>query len=102
MKSYIVELSNKRQIKIDADEVDVVIEGVKRGAVIKLRQGVINPSFFVDIVVDDTRTQDYREKLAAAEKHNDFQRKYHGGKDLRPLPVMASLSDIFSDIKKLN
>jgi len=101
-KAFIVELSNKRNIKIDADEVDAVIAGVARGAVVKLRQGVVNPSFFVDIVIDEDRMKAFRQELAAAENHNDFQRKYHNGADLKPIPEMRPLADIFADIKRLN
>ena len=61
---YLIELSNKREIPIDGDELLNVIEGIKTGSPVKVRQGIFNPSFFVAIVEDQERApyQVYGEK----------------------------------------
>lgn len=52
-------LSNKSEIKIDDDELPTVIEGIQRGRPIKVRQGIFNPSFFVSIVPDRDRIEEF-------------------------------------------
>lgn len=52
---YLVELSNKTKIQIDPDELPKVVEGIKSGNPVVVRQGIFNPSFFVSIVHDEQR-----------------------------------------------
>ncbi len=52
---YIIELSNKRQIPIDQDELLDVMKGVAAKVPVIVRQGIFNPSFFVSIVEDEER-----------------------------------------------
>lgn len=52
LKPYIVQLSNKQEVKITSDELDLISQGVQTGSIIKLRRAIINPSFIVAIVPD--------------------------------------------------
>lgn len=111
-RAYIVELSNGRKIKCDADEVERVIGSITTGSVCKLRQGLFNPSFFVDLVEDEERIKDFRRTVYQIEDGNNQDREYHDGKNQRELPRgLKSLADILSgtklkptddSIKKLN
>lgn len=78
---YIVKLSNKAEIPIDEDEVPRVVEGLKSGTLVKVRQGIFNPSFFVAVVEDEKRKP---------------INHYFDGEIERP-----NLPDIFTNIKKL-
>lgn len=96
-KAYKVILSTKTEVKCDQSEVQRVIEGIGTGGIIKLKQGLINPSFIVAVVEDEERLKDFREKVWDADRHNHQDREYHGGKNQRQLPSgIKSLSDIFS------
>lgn len=79
---YIVKLSNKAEIQIDEDEVARVVDGLKSGTLVKVRQGIFNPSFFVAVVEDENRKpiDHYSEGL--------IERK--------------NLPDIFTDLKQLS
>ncbi len=78
---YLVELSNKREIPIDEDELPRVLAGIKSGNPVKVRQGIFNPSFFVAIVGDSSRPP---------------INMFGGTKKERP-----DLADIFGTMKKL-
>lgn len=99
-KCYIVELSTKRTIKCDADEVVKVIEGLQTGSVVKLRQGIFNPSYFVDLIEDEERRVSFVQKVQDLVRNNHQDLEYHGGKNQRRLPSgMHSLKDIFEGTK---
>lgn len=57
IKAYLIELSNKRTIQVDSDELPKVIEAIKTGSPAIVRQGIFNPSFFVSIVQDEQRVK---------------------------------------------
>ena len=98
--AYIVELSNKRSVQIDPDEVEKVFESVKTGNPVRVRQGLINPSFFIDMVLDDKRISDVNAEKNKIQKHNDFQ-KLSRGKDFQVFNGMSPLDDIFARIPSL-
>jgi len=99
-KCYIVELSTKRTIKCDADEVVKVIEGLQTGSVVKLRQGIFNPSYFVDLIEDEERRISFVQKVQDIERNNRQDLDYHGGNAQRRLPSgLNSLKDIFEGTK---
>ena len=90
---YLVELSNKTKIQIDPDELSKVLEGIKSGMPVIVRQGIFNPSFFVSIVKDEKRITEILES-----NERDRFNIEHGNskpKQLRPL------SDIFREVKLL-
>lgn len=96
-KCYKVILSTKHEVKCDQSEVWRVLEGIKEGGIIKLRQGVINPSFFVALLDDEERRIKFVEQVNDIQRQNSQDSEYHGGKSQRALPSgMKPLKDIFA------
>ena len=58
---YIVELSTKTKIKIDPSEVESVMRGINEGKMVRVRQGIINPSYVVGIYEDTERRIEFLE-----------------------------------------
>jgi hypothetical protein len=75
-------MSTGEEIKIDADEIEVAQRAVATGQFIRVRQGIINPSYLVSIVEDKHRRIEFLEDT----KYEPHKRE--GG--------MKSLADIFS------
>jgi len=98
-KCYEVILSTKDRIKCDSDELERVVAGIKTGSMIKIRQGFINPSFIVTIVMDDERFRGIREKVQSTLESNRQALEYHEGKGLQKLPEFKRLNDIFNGTK---
>lgn len=97
-------LSTKTEIKCDKEEIKRVIEGIGTGSIIKVRQGLINPSFIVAVVEDTERRLKFVEQVHEIENHNRQDNEYHSGQNQRRLPQgMKSLKDIFAhtELKKL-
>lgn len=86
-KAFIVEMSTRSIVRIDSDEVTRVLEGIATGSVIRVRQGIINPSYIVSVIQDKERTEKFLEDT-----------KYD--KDKRELGV-TKLNDIYDGIQKL-
>lgn len=95
-KCYEIVLSTKDRIKCDGDELWKVIEGIQSGSIVKLKQGILNPSFYVSIVLDEKRYADYKDKVYGVLQNNRQAIEYHGGKGLQRLPEIKRLADIFS------
>lgn len=91
---YIIELSNGSKIKLDSDELPNVIEGIQRKAVVKIRQGLFNPSFFVCVVEDKERVTELR-------NYND-RNKTEIAEGRMTSGKFASLKNIFQELKLLN
>uniref|UniRef100_A0A6M3XYL5 Uncharacterized protein n=1 Tax=viral metagenome TaxID=1070528 RepID=A0A6M3XYL5_9ZZZZ len=53
--SYVVEMSNKTKIQIDPDELPKVIQALKEKSLVRVKRGIFNPAFFVDIIKDEER-----------------------------------------------
>ena len=89
IQKYIIHLSNKSEVQIDEDEVEIVVESIKTGKIGRVRQGIFNPSFFVSLTMDDKRYEQYK---------SDNQ--YRGGANQQPLDnrTLAPLKDIFQNI----
>ena len=85
---YIVELSNRTKISIEVDELPNVLQGIKSGMPVIVRQGIFNPSFFVSIVED-------KERLEKLEELNDSIKEHSKRIELEPL------IDIFKNVKLL-
>ncbi len=58
-KAYIVQMSKGDPIQIDEEELQKVIEGANAGELIVVKQGVINPSYMVDIRPDKERLRQW-------------------------------------------
>lgn len=70
-KGYKAVMSSKIEIKIDPEEIDVVLNSAAQGRLIKTKQGVINPSFLVAIVEDEERLT----RFLHDNKHDQEKRK---------------------------
>lgn len=102
-KCYLVELSNGRKIKCDVEEVNRVIDSIKTGGVCKLKQGLFNPSFFIDIIEDEDRQWEFIEKVNEISKHNHQDKNYMGGRDQKEFPKgLEPLRNIFDGVKLLS
>lgn len=56
--AYKISLSNKAEIQIDRDELEIVTKGIEAGVrLIKVRSGMFNPSFIVSIEPDYSRLE---------------------------------------------
>lgn len=84
IQKYIVNLSGGNPISIDEDELEKVMRGINTGAVVKVRQGLFNPSFFISLTRDDAR-------IARYQSDNQYRQ------DAKPI---GTLPDIFSEEKK--
>ncbi len=91
-KGYRVELSNKSVIQIDADEVELVLKSVAAGKPVKVRQGIINPSYIVCVTEDRER----REKFLEDMRHEPRERLMQGMQPLKDilteLPIHKQLT----------
>lgn len=100
MNCFLVEMSTKKNIQIDEDEIKKVIQGIKKGNPIIVRQGIINPSFFVDITEDKGRINEYEKNVIRIKRENK-QVEYMKIGNMRPIPKMQPLKDIFKKMKLL-
>lgn len=110
-KCFKVILSTKTEVRCDKSEIQRVIEGITNGGIIKLKQGLINPSFIVAVVEDEQRRISFVEDVNSIVQHNTQDREYHGGKNQRQLPSgLKPLKDILQgtqlkrnpDVKELS
>lgn len=67
VQGYICCLSNGVKIQIDEDEVPKLVEGINKGSVVVVRQGIINPSYFVALEKDRERVRAFLDDT----KYND-------------------------------
>ncbi len=99
MNAFIVNTS-KGSVQIDADEVNKVLQGIASGSPVVVRQGIINPSYFVSIVEDLDRISEHRRAVSDTMRKNEQYEKLGIGKP-QELPEMQPLQDIFKEIKLL-
>ena len=92
-KKYKIKLSNGADIPIDEDEVEIVVAGIQSGRVVRVRQGIFNPSFFVAMIIDEQRKMQWID----ANRYRTVQEKDNSA--LLPLPDM--FKGILPEIKKL-
>lgn len=59
-KAYRVFLSTGGSIRIDEEEIEKVFNGMAEGAIIMVKQGLINPSYVTGVSLDDERMQEWR------------------------------------------
>lgn len=90
---YLIELSNKRNISIDAEELPKVLEGIKSGNPVIVKQGIFNPSFFVSIVKDEKRITEVFEE--------NKMRKFDIEQGTAKLAELKPLENIFKELKLL-
>jgi len=97
-KAFIVRMSIKNgDIPVDADEVSAVFAGITRGNIVRVRRGVINPSFFVGITEDVERLRAWwNEANLIIDQNRQFDNLGIGQK--RELPQFTTLKDIFEGV----
>ena len=96
-KAYIVRMSVKNMdIRIDEDEIAKVLKGISSGAIIKVRQGIINPSFFAGITEDVERVNAYEQELRDVFIHNDQCKQLNIGEP-KKARNFQKLQDVFED-----
>jgi hypothetical protein len=69
---YIVQLSNKTEVRVDADELALIAEGIKTASPIRLRKGIINPSFIVCVVEDQERMSEFMSGIPGAQGSEEY------------------------------
>lgn len=98
-KCFKIILSTKTEVRCDKEEIKRVIAGIKDGGIIKLKQGLINPSFIVAVIEDEERRLQFVEQVNDIQRHNGQDYEYHGGKNQRQLPSgMKPLKNILAGI----
>ena len=96
-KAYIVRMSVKNMdIRIDEDEIAKVLKGIQAGAIIKVRQGIINPSFFAGITEDVERVNAYEQELRDILTNNEQCRQLNVG-STKSARKFETLKDVFAD-----
>ena len=80
-------MSRGDDLKLDPDEIDIVMQGAAQGKLIRVKQGLINPSYLVTIIEDKER----REKWLEDTKYDNAAKRGEG---------MKSLQDIFKEDQK--
>lgn len=98
-KCFKIILSTKTEVRCDKEEIKRVIAGIKDGGIIKLKQGLINPSFIVAVIEDEERRLQFVEQVNDIQRHNGQDSEYHNGKNQRQLPSgMKPLKNILAGI----
>lgn len=83
-QAFIAEMSNGTKIQLDPDEVVQLADAVKKGSWFRAKQGLINPSYLIDVVPDKQRRLDWQDR----NRHVDPDSP-------RYLKGMTPLSDVF-------
>lgn len=97
-KAYVIVMSRGQNIPIDAEEVALVLDAIQNGHACKVKRGLFNPSFYVNIVEDSDRIKEFRQELARVKDHNWRDKEYNGGKLQKEIPVFKKLDDIFAEV----
>ena len=101
---YLVQLSNKTEVQADIEELKLITDGIKTGSPIKLKRGIINPSFIVAIVPDmerwKTRFDDIMGGISSEEYKLEHDKRH--AKGCTPLKDIFANSPLSTNIKQLN
>lgn len=54
-KSFVIELSTKSIVRCDPDEISKLMEAMRKGVPVLLKQGLVNPSYIVAVREDEER-----------------------------------------------
>lgn len=89
-QAYKIIVSSGPAIRIDYEEVSRVLTGISDGKVVMLKQGILNPSFFVSIVEDTERIKEY---------FDEVDRKKHFIREgIEKTPEFKKLKNIFEEV----
>ena len=99
VKAYRIVMSRGDDIPFDEDELQKVYNAISSGQPAMLRQGLFNPSFYVSIIFDEKRVMEFIREFNETVRHNEQQKMYHDGQNLKQLPGFQPLKDIFAGTK---
>lgn len=88
MRCFKIKCSNGIEIQIDEDEIEKVMENLGTKNFIKVRRGVFNPSFFVALIEDRERRNEY---------FADYKHQIKSGSMSKHPP---QLKDMFEEVNK--
>jgi hypothetical protein len=83
-------MSRGDDIPVDSDELPNILEGIRNRSPVKIRNGIFNPSFYISIVEDKKRVDEWREDI----KYGDRPELKENGPKL--------LKDIFEGLETKN
>lgn len=95
VKAYRIVMSRGDDLQIDEAELEKVFNAIATGSPAVLKRGIFNPSFYVSVVFDEKRVMEFIDEYRSIERHNEQQRKYHDGTNIKELPGFVPLKDIF-------
>jgi hypothetical protein len=84
-RAYKAVMSRGDDVQLDPSEVALLMRGAEEGSIVRVKRGIINPSFLISIVEDKSREPRYTSGFA------------HERKSLGMIP----LKDIFNDVPQL-
>lgn len=102
MRPMIVQLSNKQEVKITSDELESISEGINTGSMIKLRQGIVNPSFIVSVVPDLEVWNEHLNGLYPGDLDHEGKQKERQRRIEEGVPAYKDQFDLSAEIKKLS
>lgn len=84
LKAFKAVMSKGDDIKLDPEEIEIVMAGAAQGKLIRVKQGLINPSYLISIAEDKQRTEKWYEDT----KYESQARRNEG---------MRPLQDVFKE-----
>lgn len=97
-RAYVVWLSTGRNVQIDADELPIVEQACITGKIAKVRQGLINPSYIVTVMLDHQRLHKLLEVQMQRKRDNANADEYHMG-EKKHIPTLTTLPDVTSRVE---
>lgn len=82
--AFLIQRSNGDDIKIDQEELDGVLEGWNKGAIIIVKRGIVNPSFITGVVPDKNRISEWKKTIS----YDDTRAKYFKAHGMKPLETI--------------
>lgn len=92
-RPYIVQLSNKTDVQIDSDELEKITEGIRTASPIRLKKGIINPSFIIAVIPDRKRWEDHMSMIPGIQGSEEWEAE----RSNRRAKGCTPLHDIFCD-----
>lgn len=96
-KAYKIQLSRGADIQVDQEEVEKVINGMTSGALIALKQGIVNPSYIVAVVEDGERVKMWMEDT----KYDSDERK-EGMQSIGNIFENSPIGKLLEERKQIN
>lgn len=97
-KGFKLILSTKDVVLVDESEIQRVMEGIQNGGIIKLKQGLVNPSYIVTLVEDEDRVKKFREEVSSV-LHNNLQSLQYEWNQTKDFPTFKPLKDVLAGVQ---